>query len=66
MSKKGAKTQSQNKEQTYEVRDIVLAKVRGFPPWPGMVSPFSISRRAYALHAHSHATHVLTSFFLNA
>ncbi|KAI0364417.1 Tudor/PWWP/MBT, partial [Pilatotrama ljubarskyi] len=35
MSKKGAKTQ--NKEQSYEVRDIVLAKVRGFPPWPGMI-----------------------------
>ncbi|KAI8992925.1 hypothetical protein BD414DRAFT_412571 [Trametes punicea] len=35
MSKKGA--HSQNKEQSYEVRDIVLAKVRGFPPWPGMI-----------------------------
>ena len=44
MSKKGAKTQ--NKEQSYEVRDIVLAKVRGFPPWPGMVSapPILVSR----------------------
>lgn len=40
MSKKGAKTQ--NKEQSYEVRDIVLAKVRGFPPWPGMVSALSV------------------------
>ena len=37
MSKKGAKTQ-QNYQQSYEVRDVVLAKVRGFPPWPGMVS----------------------------
>ncbi|KAL7281370.1 hypothetical protein ACG7TL_004680 [Trametes sanguinea] len=35
MSKKGAQTQA--KEQSYEVRDIVLAKVRGFPPWPGMI-----------------------------
>ncbi|KAI0708924.1 hypothetical protein C8T65DRAFT_203956 [Cerioporus squamosus] len=35
MSKKGAKTQ--NYQQSYEVRDVVLAKVRGFPPWPGMV-----------------------------
>ncbi|KAH9859001.1 hypothetical protein C2E23DRAFT_717222 [Lenzites betulinus] len=35
MSKKGA--QSQNKDQSYSVRDIVLAKVRGFPPWPGMI-----------------------------
>ncbi|KAI0798604.1 hypothetical protein BC629DRAFT_1501194 [Irpex lacteus] len=35
MSKKAAKNQP--KEQTYEIRDIVLAKVRGFPPWPGMV-----------------------------
>ena len=36
MSKKGAKNQT--KEQTYEIRDVVLAKVRGFPAWPGMVS----------------------------
>ncbi|KAL1945865.1 hypothetical protein VTO73DRAFT_1867 [Trametes versicolor] len=35
MSKKGAK--AQNKEQSYDFRDIVLAKVRGFPPWPGMI-----------------------------
>ena len=48
MSKKGAKTQSQNKEQTYEVRDIVLAKVRGFPPWPGMVSLLSTFRRVFS------------------
>ena len=26
-----------DKETTYEFRDIVLAKVRGYPPWPGMV-----------------------------
>ena len=38
MSKKGAKAQPQNKEQSYDIRDVVLAKVRGFPPWPGMVS----------------------------
>ena len=66
MSTKSAKTQSRNREQSYEFREIVLAKVRGFPPWPGMVSPFSISRRVYALHAHSIATHVLTWFVLNA
>ncbi|KAH9940371.1 uncharacterized protein BXZ73DRAFT_42783 [Epithele typhae] len=35
MSKKGAKVQ--DKEQSYDYRDIVLAKVRGFPPWPGMI-----------------------------
>ena len=34
MSKKGSKAP---KESTYEYRDIVLAKVRGYPPWPGMV-----------------------------
>lgn len=38
MSKKAAKTQ--DKDQSYDVRDVVLAKVRGFPPWPGMVSTF--------------------------
>ncbi|PCH35978.1 hypothetical protein WOLCODRAFT_28250 [Wolfiporia cocos MD-104 SS10] len=35
MSKKGGKTQA--KEQSYDVRDVVLAKVRGYPPWPGMI-----------------------------
>lgn len=35
MSKKGNKTQQP--ETSYTERDIVLAKVRGFPPWPGMV-----------------------------
>ncbi|EKM54777.1 uncharacterized protein PHACADRAFT_258859 [Phanerochaete carnosa HHB-10118-sp] len=35
MSKKGAK--SQPKETSYEVRDVVLAKVRGYPPWPGII-----------------------------
>ncbi|KAG1869768.1 hypothetical protein C8R48DRAFT_98786 [Suillus tomentosus] len=35
MSKKGNKTQQP--ETSYAERDIVLAKVRGFPPWPGMV-----------------------------
>ena len=40
MSKKGSKAQP--KEQSYEVRDIVLAKVRGYPPWPGIVSTSSL------------------------
>lgn len=35
MSKRAAK--NQEPEATYAERDIVLAKVRGFPPWPGMV-----------------------------
>lgn len=35
MSKKAAK--NQHKEQSYEIREVVLAKVRGFPAWPGMV-----------------------------
>ncbi|KAK7692148.1 hypothetical protein QCA50_003767 [Cerrena zonata] len=38
MSKKGAKTAQAAKEVVqYELRDIVLAKVRGYPPWPGMI-----------------------------
>ncbi|KAI0779595.1 hypothetical protein C8Q74DRAFT_702710 [Fomes fomentarius] len=36
MSKKGA-PKIQDTDQSYEVRDVVLAKVRGFPPWPGMI-----------------------------
>ncbi|TCD64834.1 hypothetical protein EIP91_003582 [Steccherinum ochraceum] len=43
MSKKGAK--SQPAPQTYELRDVVLAKVRGFPAWPGMiVDPESVPK----------------------
>ena len=36
---KGSKS---DKETTYESRDIVLAKVRGYPPWPGMVRSSSV------------------------
>jgi PWWP domain len=42
MSKKSAK--SQKEQSTYEYRDIVLAKVRGYPPWPGMVCHLHASR----------------------
>ena len=38
MSKKGGKAQT--KEQSYEIHDVVLAKVRGYPPWPGWVCAF--------------------------
>lgn len=39
---KGSKS---DKEATYEFRDIVLAKVRGYPPWPGMVvDPQAVSK----------------------
>ncbi|KAG8897611.1 hypothetical protein FRB99_008044 [Tulasnella sp. 403] len=34
-SKKGAKAQAV--EATYQIRDIVLAKVKGYPPWPAMI-----------------------------
>jgi hypothetical protein len=36
MSKKG-NTKTKEEQSSYELRDVVLAKVRGFPPWPGMV-----------------------------
>lgn len=35
MSKKAAAKPKD--EATYEVRDIVLAKIRGYPAWPGQV-----------------------------
>lgn len=39
---KGSKS---DKETTYDFRDIVLAKVRGYPPWPGMVvDPQTVSK----------------------
>src|ERR1700722_9438370 len=36
MSKKGAK--SHKDQPSYALRDVVLAKIRGYPPWPGMAS----------------------------
>ncbi|EMD33848.1 hypothetical protein CERSUDRAFT_117909 [Gelatoporia subvermispora B] len=51
MSKKGAKTEP---EQHYTVRDIVLAKVRGFPPWPGMVvDPDSVPENVLTERPHT-------------
>ena len=37
MSKKGAKSSNKEVLLSYGTRDIVLGKVRGYPPWPGMV-----------------------------
>lgn len=37
MSKKSGKVAKDLEEQTYEVREIVLAKIRGYPPWPAQV-----------------------------
>ncbi|EJD02697.1 Tudor/PWWP/MBT [Fomitiporia mediterranea MF3/22] len=43
MSKKGAAKPKD--ETTYEVRDIVLAKIRGFPHWPAqVVDPANVPR----------------------
>lgn len=43
MSKKTAKAAKE--ASSYETRDVVLGKVRGYPPWPGMVRPSRISLR---------------------
>ena len=43
MSKKSG-SKAVKDDTPYELRDIVLAKIRGFPAWPAMVSrvcPFS-------------------------
>lgn len=48
---KGSKS---DKEATYEFRDIVLAKVRGYPPWPGMVRSSST-----VFQPCSHIQHIL-------
>jgi hypothetical protein len=50
---KGSKS---DKETTYEFRDIVLAKVRGYPPWPGMVRSSLI-----AFQTRSRTQHTLQS-----
>ncbi|KDQ55619.1 hypothetical protein JAAARDRAFT_133417 [Jaapia argillacea MUCL 33604] len=31
------KTKSAGQEHTYDLRDVVLAKVRGYPAWPGVI-----------------------------
>ena len=45
MSKKDAKTQPQNKEQAYEVRDIVLPRSAASPHGPTLLvsSPFPVA-----------------------
>ncbi|OCH89065.1 hypothetical protein OBBRIDRAFT_779052 [Obba rivulosa] len=54
MSKKGTKSEP---EQHYGIRDIVLAKVRGFPPWPGMiVDPDSVPENVNSERPHSAKT----------
>ncbi|KAJ7167101.1 hypothetical protein C8R46DRAFT_1096045 [Mycena filopes] len=44
----GKKTSSSAKKaepETFEARDVVLGKIRGFPPWPGMVvDPATVPR----------------------
>jgi hypothetical protein len=48
---KGSKS---DKETTYEFRDIVLAKVRGYPPWPGMVvDPQNVSKEVLRERPHN-------------
>ncbi|KAJ7620812.1 hypothetical protein DFH06DRAFT_1341287 [Mycena polygramma] len=37
-AKKSSSSAKKVDVETFETRDIVLAKVRGFPAWPGMVS----------------------------
>jgi len=46
---KGSKS---DKETTYEFRDIVLAKVRGYPPWPGMVRSYLIAHQTCSRTQH--------------
>jgi hypothetical protein len=46
---KGSKS---DKETTYEFRDIVLAKVRGYPPWPGMVRSSFLVLQPFSLTCH--------------
>ncbi|EDR00187.1 uncharacterized protein LACBIDRAFT_334433 [Laccaria bicolor S238N-H82] len=37
MSNKSSKAQQAKVATTYNINNMVLGKVRGFPPWPGMV-----------------------------
>lgn len=61
MSKKGNKGQTKEiKDHFYDARDIVLAKIRGYPPWPGMVCLHS-----HSFHAFATFTDACLSFFLS-
>lgn len=54
MSKKAGK---QTKETaSYETREIVLGKVRGYPPWPGMVSTHHRHSRVWLLHSNTYTS----------
>jgi hypothetical protein len=53
-AKKSAGGSSKHEEQKYDVRDIVLAKIRGYPPWPAQVFALSISAFCSSLFSHIH------------
>ncbi|KAJ7627014.1 hypothetical protein FB45DRAFT_920497 [Roridomyces roridus] len=36
-SAKKSSSKNDGNDEVYELRDVVLGKIRGFPPWPGMV-----------------------------
>jgi len=37
MSKKSSKAKASHSAHNYQPNDVVLAKLRGYPPWPGMI-----------------------------
>jgi hypothetical protein len=45
MSKKGAKITKE--VSRYEVGDVVLGKVRGYPPWPAVVSASKVALKTW-------------------
>ncbi|GAA5913704.1 uncharacterized protein JCM6883_000020 [Sporobolomyces salmoneus] len=64
-STKGSKDASTKEEtQTYNESDIVLAKVKGYPPWPGRVMDPSAANKKVAKEKPSKGkNHYLVQFF---
>ncbi|KAJ7026358.1 hypothetical protein C8F04DRAFT_1190562 [Mycena alexandri] len=40
-AKKSSNSVKKSEPETFDAREVVLGKIRGFPPWPGMVSSTS-------------------------
>jgi hypothetical protein len=53
-----SKKQKPDTEVKYEIRDVVLAKVKGYPPWPGMIiDPETAPKAVKRERPHSKKTH---------
>ena len=65
MSTTPPKTTKKDEEQTqhiYNIGDIVLGKLRGYPPWPGQVGRSTVLNSTYAHRPQTRLVSPLSSY----